>query len=130
MQSLLELLNLEPVRFECHQVRRLVLLVVAREVLLQPRQHVVGVVVVQHALVQVRAVAALVALDVVGVQRHFPDAGELARRARAALALVRNLVVERVRPDGERLRFDGDGAVVDVAEVLDDLLTTIRYSET
>lgn len=74
VQALLQLLDLEPVGVEGHHVRRTVLLVSAVKVLLQPLEHLVGVVVVQHALVQVRAVASLVRLDVVGVQWHLPDA--------------------------------------------------------
>lgn len=121
VQSALQRLDLEPVRVEGHHVRGLVLLVVPGKVLLQPLKHVVGIVIDQHALIQVRTVAALVALHVVHVQRQLPHTWILTRGASATLALVRHLVVQRVRPDGDRLWWHRDGAVVDVTEILQDL---------
>jgi hypothetical protein len=73
MESGLKLLDLEPVGVEGHHVRRAVLLVIAVEVLLEPLEYLGGVVVVENALVQVWAVAAFISLDVMGVQRDFPD---------------------------------------------------------
>jgi hypothetical protein len=63
VQALLEFLDLEPVGVEGHHVRRLVLLVVAREVLLQPLKHLISVVIVQHALIEIGTNAALERLD-------------------------------------------------------------------
>lgn len=73
MESSLKLLNLEPISVEGHHVGRTVLVVITVEVLLEPLKHFAGVVVVEYALVQVGAVTAFVSLNVVGVQRHFPD---------------------------------------------------------
>lgn len=121
MQTILQRLGLEPVGVEGHHVGRLILFVVAREVLLEPLEHLLLVQVMQHALIQVRTVSALIALHVVSVQWDLPHAGEGARRARAALALVRDLVVEGVRPHWHGHWGNGDRAVVDVTKVFQNL---------
>nr|CAH7729240.1 unnamed protein product [Callosobruchus chinensis] len=54
VQSLLQFLDGEPVGVEWHHVRRPVLVVISGEVLLQPFEDVFGVMVVQHALVQIK----------------------------------------------------------------------------
>jgi len=107
---------------EGHHVGSLILFVVAREVLLQPLQDLLLVEVVQDTLVQVGTVAALVSLHVVGVKGHLPNTGEGARRTCAALALVRNLVIEGVRPHWYCHRRNGDRTVVDVPKVLQNLM--------
>lgn len=121
MQTILQWLGLEPVGVEGHHVGCLVLFIVAREVLLQPLQDLLLIQIVQDTLIEVGAMTALISLHIVGVQGHLPYAGEGARGAGTALALVGDLVVEGVGPDGNGNWGHGDGAVVDVAKVLKDL---------
>ena len=58
---------------EGHDVGRAVILVVAVEVLLEPAEDLIWLVVEEHTLVQVGAVASLEALRVVRVERDLPD---------------------------------------------------------
>lgn len=58
---------------EGHHVGSPVLLVGSAEIFLEPLEDLVGVVAVEHALVQVGTVSALVCFDVVSVQRNLPD---------------------------------------------------------
>lgn len=53
---------------------------------------------------------------------NLPNAGESARRTGAALALVRDLVIEGVRPHWHGYRWNGDRAVIDVPKVLQHLV--------
>lgn len=126
MKALFELFDLEPVGVEWHHVRGLVLVVVPFEVLLQPGEHIICIVVMQHALIHVRAVTSFVAFDIVRIQRNFPNTGEGLGRAGSAFALVWDLVVQGVRPQWNWAWRDADRAVVDETEVFDDLRMAVK----
>lgn len=121
MQTALQLSDLEPVSVERHHVGGLVLIVIPLEVLLQPGEHIISIMVVQHALIHVRTVTSLVALDVVSIQRDFPNTWERLGWAGSTLALVWDLVVQGVRPQWNWAWWNADRTVVDESEVLDDL---------
>lgn len=67
MKPVSQFFNLEPVGVERHHVRSPVLIVIPVKVFTEPFEHFGGVVAVQYALVQVRAVAAFVRLHVMCV---------------------------------------------------------------
>lgn len=67
-QTALQLFNLEPISVEGHHIRRSVLFVISVKVLLQPLEHLFGIVVVKNALIQVRAVSTFVTLHIMRIQ--------------------------------------------------------------
>lgn len=80
MQPVFQLFDLKPIGVERHHIRRPVLPVVPVKVLFEPFKYFGGIVAVQHTLVQVRAMAALICLHVMGVQWNFPCACRLSKR--------------------------------------------------
>lgn len=74
MQARLQFFDGEPIRMERHHVRCPVLFVIPTEVFLKPLEDLLRIVVVQYALVQIRTMSSLVILDVMLVQRNFPNA--------------------------------------------------------
>ena len=74
VEALDEVGLVEPVGVEGHDVGCAVVLVVAVEVLLEPAEDLIWLVVEEHALVQVGAVASLETLRVVRVEWDLPDA--------------------------------------------------------
>lgn len=147
-QAAFQLLDLEPIGVERHHVWRSILFVVPVEVLLQPIEHLFGIVIVKNALIQVGTVPAFVTLHVVRVQGQLPntcddiffslhstnrmyrtklsirDSVTLERLGGtgAGLAFVRDLVVESVRPNRHPQRRDAYAAVVYISEVLEHLV--------
>lgn len=121
MKSIFQLFDLKPIRFECHHVRCLVLFIMPGKIFLQPFKNIVGIVIVQHTLIQVRTMATFVAFNVMSVQWHLPYAGEYFWRTGSTFAFVRYFVVECVRPDGQCLRFYRNRTIVNVAKVFNNL---------
>lgn len=63
-QTALQFLDLEPISVERHHIRRSILFVISVEVLLQPLEHFLGIVIVKNALIQVRTVSTFITLHI------------------------------------------------------------------
>lgn len=70
VESLLKFLDLEPVCVECHHVRCFILLIISREILLKPFQHIIGIVIVENALIEIRTNTALIRLYKMRIEWH------------------------------------------------------------